>query len=252
MAYGVEGSDGYEGVRILCADDGTERFWRQNDDRDLWRPLDLLQMRLHPGGQIWGGMWGAWFEPGEAYIPAMEPGNLLDKAAHILAGRTGPQWREAADTALLSWPASGRRNTVHGGMGWLRAQIHQAHRQLTPIWRRKSGHQRVLLLDTPFGESGATLHDLVSGSPPPDELALGAVPDDPRLAAVLDALTRQERMVVLAWAHWQPNTWAEAAMLARATDPVAYGERVRRKLKRLGNQHAQRAAAARSTAEGRA
>ncbi|MCX4564641.1 hypothetical protein OHA02_52135 [Streptomyces phaeochromogenes] len=182
----------------------------------------------------------------------MKPGPLLDEAALLLARRTGPQWREAADTTLLSWPVE--NGTVRGGWGWLQAQIHRSHRQLAPLWRRKAGHQRVLLLDTPLGADGFTLHDLVTGSPAVEDLALGAAPDDPRLAAILDALGPQERGVALAWAHWQPNTWAEAAALAGAPDPAACGERVRRKLKRLGAEHTRRQTSVRHSRgeEGRA
>ncbi|MFJ6088023.1 hypothetical protein ACIQI8_42345 [Streptomyces sp. NPDC092369] len=168
----------------------------------------------------------------------MKPGPLLDEAALLLARRTGPQWRKAADTTLLSWPVE--KGIVRGGWGWLQAQIHRSHRQLVPLWRRKAGHRRVLLLDTLLGADGFTLHDLVTASPSVEDLALGAALDDPRLAVILDVLDPRERRVALAWAHWQPNTWAEAAVLAGAPGPAAYGERVRRKLKRLGSEHTRR------------
>ena len=42
--------------------------------------------------------------------------------------------------------------------------------------------------------------------------------------------------------------WTEAARYAGAADPEAYGERVRRKLKRLGARHTARARATTATA----
>ncbi|RPE47209.1 hypothetical protein EDD90_10662 [Streptomyces sp. Ag109_O5-1] len=55
----------------------------------------------------------------------------------------------------------------------------------------------------------------------------------------------------MAWAHPYADTWTEAARLAGAADPEAFGERVRRKLKRLGDRYTQRAAAVRKTEPGR-
>ncbi|MFE7236062.1 hypothetical protein ACFY3J_34075 [Streptomyces sp. NPDC001231] len=82
-----------------------------------------------------------------------------------------------------------------------------------------------------------TLYDLIRGCPAAQDLALGARPDDPRITRVLDQLRPKEELVALMWAHPSVTTWAEAAFLAEATDPVAFGERVRRKLKRLGARH---------------
>jgi len=174
---------------------------------------------------------------------------LDDLVADDLLLPIGPCWREAACTAVLEWGVGDADEItidgpvaldVQGGLSWLRGKTRSVHRQLTPLWQRKAGHRRVLLLDTPLGSNGLTLHDLVAGSPAPEEAALGTVPDDPRLAAVLNSLDPQERRVALAFAHWQPNSWAEAAALTGAADPVAYGERVRRKLKRLGAEHKRR------------
>ncbi|WP_198351818.1 hypothetical protein [Streptomyces typhae] len=138
---------------------------------------------------------------------------------------------------------------VHGSIADLRAQARTIHQQLRPLWRRRAGGSRVVLLDTPLGHE-VTLYDLVAGSPTPPELALGALPDDPRLTAVLNALTPAERRVALAWAHPAVATWAEAALAAGAADPVKAGERVRRKLKRLGQQQVVRAQAARLPRDG--
>ncbi|MFE5519910.1 hypothetical protein ACFQ9Q_19620 [Streptomyces virginiae] len=161
-------------------------------------------------------------------------------AARELCLRTGPQWREAVSTALLGdWAAPlDRIGRLHpSSLAQLAAEARVIHRQLTPLWRRKAGHGRVLMLDTPLG-NGATLYDLVGGRPDPKDLILGT--EDARLGAVLRALAPEERKVALTWAHWQVTTWTEAAALIGATDPVAFGERVRRKLKRLGIEHTRR------------
>lgn len=165
-------------------------------------------------------------------------------AYHVLGIRSGSAWREALSTVLAgNWVRYRRGETyLECTISDMRAEAQVLHRELTPLWRRKTGHQRILLLDTPLGD-GITLYDLVDASPPVEEVALGsALPDDPRLRAVLIGLTPSERKVALAWAHWQVASWAEAAVLSGADDPIAFGERVRRKLKRLGAEYTRRAA----------
>ncbi|MEV5239575.1 hypothetical protein AB0K89_10750 [Streptomyces cinnamoneus] len=154
-------------------------------------------------------------------------------------------------TALMGdWAQDrGAEVYVYRGIAGLRAQARTIHQQLRPLWRRRANGSRVLLLDTPLGED-VTLYDLVTGSPAPPELALGALPDDPRLTAVRDALTPAERRVALAWAHPAVATWTEAALATGAADPVKTGERVRRKLKRLGQRHTARLQAAAATRAG--
>ncbi|MGW0538627.1 hypothetical protein [Streptomyces sp. NPDC003032] len=172
-------------------------------------------------------------------------------AHHVLGLRTGNLWREAVSTVLLGdWAEHrGTEVYVHCSIADLRAQARVIHQQLRPLWRRRANGSRVLSLDTPLGNN-LTLYDLVAGSPTPPELALGALPDDPRLIVVLNALTPAERRVALAWAQPAVATWTEAALAAGAADPVKVGERVRRKLKRLGAQHAERHQAAAATRAG--
>ena len=69
-----------------------------------------------------------------------------------------------------------------------------------------------------------------------------------RVDAVLRGLTPEERSVALAWAR-TGDSWEDAA--ADAGLPASHGERVRRKLKRLGAQHTQRTAAATDTRQER-
>ncbi|MFF1678805.1 hypothetical protein ACFVYG_22540 [Streptomyces sp. NPDC058256] len=161
----------------------------------------------------------------------------------------GAKWGEAVSTALMGdWVDP----LLHGGkMGPaaiddLRAEARTVHRQLTPLWRRRAGGSRVLLLDTPLGD-GLTLYDLVASSPDPQDLVHGTLPDDARLANILKTLLPAERTVTLLWAHPAVATWTEAALLARAPNPAAFGERVRRKLKRLGIRHTGRSLAADAT-----
>jgi hypothetical protein len=82
------------------------------------------------------------------------------------------------------------------------------------------------------------------GIPSPHDLVFGPGFDDPRVDAVLAKLTVEERRVAMAWACHCADTWTEAARFGGATDPEAFGERVRRKLKRLGTEYTRRRAAA--------
>ncbi|MEV7060707.1 hypothetical protein AB0N95_35240 [Streptomyces microflavus] len=179
-----------------------------------------------------------WFTPQE---------HLARFTSKVLVLPRGPRWEEAVSTALLGdWDTplkQGQGLDDDTVVGQIRAEARTLHRQLVPVWRRRVRSSRMLLLETPLGD-GLTLHDLVAGGLRED-LIFEAAFDDPRLAAVLDGLTPEERAVAMAWAHPAVGSWTEAARLAGHTSPEAFGERVRRKLKRLGAQHTARAAAAR-------
>ncbi|NGN63159.1 hypothetical protein G5C51_04455 [Streptomyces sp. A7024] len=69
--------------------------------------------------------------------------------------------------------------------------------------------------------------------------------DDPRIAAVLRQLSLPEAHVAIEWARKGCSWWRAAANLGIAP-AYGYHERVRRKLKRLGDRHTARAAAARA------
>lgn len=99
------------------------------------------------------------------------------------------------------------------------------------------------LLDKPVG-TGLTLSDLVTDGRQPEDEALRYEIDDPRLLTVLAGLDPIERAVVRAWAYGRAENWQEAAQLTGAENSAAVGERVRRKLKRLGLRHVQREIAA--------
>lgn len=133
---------------------------------------------------------------------------------------------------------------------YLQAEAKEIHRQLAPIWQRKINRARLWSLDHVFGD-GLTTYDVVAIGLDPYEVLTGSLPDNPRILAVLAQLTPVERAVAMAWANARVTNWTEAATivadldtpLVADHDPTALGERVRRKLKRLGALHATRSAA---------
>lgn len=68
-------------------------------------------------------------------------------------------------------------------------------------------------------------------------------PNDGRAVAVLALLDPDEQGIACVWAL-SGSSWGEAAERAGAPDPCARGERVMRKLKRLGRRYSARRAAA--------
>ncbi|MFF1968963.1 hypothetical protein ACFVW5_36115 [Streptomyces sp. NPDC058232] len=154
-------------------------------------------------------------------------------------------WNEPVSTALLgNWadPLYDQGHLTPDALEKLKSEASVIHRQLTPVWRRKVNHSRLLLLDTPLGD-GLTLYDLVSGQAAPGTgVEVGF--EDPRLNTILKALSPAERAVTLALATNGVTTWAEAAMAVGATQPEIQGEKVRRKVKRLAARSTGRAAAA--------
>ncbi|MER7773235.1 hypothetical protein [Kitasatospora sp. NPDC096140] len=185
--------------------------------------------------------------------------------------RKAEEWREAVSTALMgNWLHSvGIRRPECPPWGWplellspesmiscvedwgvvpmfmdgagdtivvtvLDKESRMVHQELQPLWQRKVNGGRLHLLDRPVSD-GLALRDLITDRCGPEEILLGQEPDDPRVTAVLERLTPAERAVVKAWAYMGATTWEEAAQIAGADDPAAFGERVRRKLRRLGN-----------------
>ncbi|GAA3679307.1 hypothetical protein GCM10022420_071000 [Streptomyces iranensis] len=91
------------------------------------------------------------------------------------------------------------------------------------------------------------LADLVTDGSTPEDAVLRAVLADRRVVAVLRKLYRDEATVAHSWSE-TGDTWRQAARDAGL--PAAYGERVRRKLKRLGAQHTDLGQAAATTRGG--
>lgn len=152
-------------------------------------------------------------------------------------------WREPVSTALLGdWAdtlfSDGRLSP--DALTLLKKEASTIHRQHTPVWDRKIGRKRLLLLDTPLTE-GMTLHDLLADQPGPELPSSVDQLDDPRLRGILKQLTPEYEAVVLALSNPGVSTWAEAAALAGAPVPGTYGEKVRRKVKRLAAEIGSRA-----------
>ncbi|MFF0385398.1 hypothetical protein [Streptomyces sp. NPDC004286] len=159
----------------------------------------------------------------------------------------GARWQEPVTTALLGDWASTlyTHGTIRrGALSRLMREVREIHRQLTPLWRRRCAGERLLSLDVPVLENGLTLADLVAGGPDPADILTGMLPDDSRVLAVLEQMFPIERAVALAWSRSGTSSWTEAAAMVLALTSQAYvqgdaealGERVRRKLKRLGRR----------------
>ncbi|MFI6644803.1 hypothetical protein [Streptomyces sp. NPDC050504] len=174
-----------------------------------------------------------------------------DFASRILAVTRSQRWREAVSTALLGdWTAPLEQyGHLHPhALGQLRSEVRAIHRQLVPLWRRRVQRSRVLLLDAPLGD-GLCLYDLVADQADFADARLGTALHDDRLVRLVQHLTPEERLVLVALATGDGTTWTEAATLAGANDPVRFGERVRRKTRRLATRAAERRAAARTTSQ---
>ncbi|GGN45289.1 hypothetical protein GCM10011578_097090 [Streptomyces fuscichromogenes] len=162
-------------------------------------------------------------------------------AARALLLPRSQRWTKAVESALIgTWsdPLWDTGFLPLSALGALRAEARSAHRELVPIWRRRTRHGRVLSLDADLG--GLSLHDLVVADMNLLSRTAGGVFEDERLNAVLRALTSSERAVVFAYAEGEGSTWTEAASVAGATDPKAFGESVRRKVKRLAAEQRRR------------
>ncbi|MFG2557209.1 hypothetical protein [Streptomyces sp. NPDC048581] len=145
------------------------------------------------------------------------------------------RWQQAVSDALLGdWVAplvtEGRLTRL--AVATLKAEARSIHRQLVPLWRRGTRKGRTLSLDFPLGDD-VSLHDLIATRPSAVAPTPCSEPDDVRLAALLRALTADERRVVHAWAQHGIDTWADAAWYAGAADPEVTGEQVRRRVRYL-------------------
>jgi hypothetical protein len=128
----------------------------------------------------------------------------------------------------------------------LEGRTRRQARVLRPIWETRLNYRRVGLLDQPVVTGNGTLlpvADLVCDPHVTEDLALAAMEDHQQpICRVLDRLKPDELDVTKLYAQHAQLTWTEAARVAGAPDPVAMGERVRRKLKRLGAEHDRRLA----------
>jgi hypothetical protein len=168
----------------------------------------------------------------------------VDEFSRTWLGISRPErWREAVEMALLGdWVDRLGRGTLDDPalLELLRRHTHIEHRHMRPLWERKTRGRRTALLGEPVGPA-LTVQDLLVEHRTPETEVLHAELDDSRLLAVLRALDTTEDATARRWAD-DGDSWGQAALAAGL--PAAYGERVRRKLKRLGARRAARVAAA--------
>ncbi|MEU9413636.1 hypothetical protein AB0E08_49210 [Streptomyces sp. NPDC048281] len=180
---------------------------------------------------------------GNRPLPPGERDAAVDSfATRSLVVPRSERWREAVSTALIGpWcdPLWESGHLPHSALGALKAEARVLHRQLVPVWRRGTRHGRVLSLDADLG--GLSLYDLVAADVDHLTHTAGGVYEDERLNTVLGGLDPAERRVVFAYAEGDGATWAQAAAAAGAAKPEAFGDRVRRKAKRLADKQAWRA-----------
>jgi hypothetical protein len=125
----------------------------------------------------------------------------------------------------------------------LRIRTVRQARVLRPIWETQLNYRTIGRLDHTVASSNGTLltvADLVPDPQTTEDLVLANECEEQRLRRVLSRLKPEELRVTNVYAGHSELTWAEAARLAGAADPDAMGERVRRKLKRLGAEHNRR------------
>ena len=102
-------------------------------------------------------------------------------------------------------------------LGALKAEARTVHRQLVPVWRRRTRHGRVLSLDAELGD-GLSLCDVVATEVDLLAHTTGGIFEDERLNRVLRALDPAEQQVVFAYAEGKSTTWSEAAAEAEDLD----------------------------------
>ncbi|MEF2530028.1 hypothetical protein [Streptomyces sp. CS62] len=173
-----------------------------------------------------------------AYL-AQRRGRLTDWEEALITAVVGP-WFDPVET-----PEGLSASVAYDS---LMRDIDDAHRNQTPLWRRKTGGlrrdgrrvegRRLALLEAPRG--GTTLRDVFAGDLYSDGPLLDSVPSDRRIVWLLDRLTPAHRMVVLALGQPGVMTWADAAHFVGAPDPERFGENVRAKVRRLVREQQRR------------
>lgn len=157
-----------------------------------------------------------------------------------------PERIDAVSAALLEegWDTSA--DDLGRLLSDLKRRTRRQARVLKPIWDTRLNYRRVGLLDQPVVNGNGTLRpvaDLVRDLQTTEDLALADMWDhEQHLRHVLDRLKPDELDITNLYAHHAQFTWAEAARAAGVPNPVAMGERVRRKLKRLGKEQERRLA----------
>ena len=158
--------------------------------------------------------------------------------------RVTPERVEAVSAALLEegWDVGTPEDPARL-LADLRSRTVRQARVLRPIWETQLNCRTIGRLDRTVTTSNGkllTVADLVPDPQTTEDLVLANECEEQRLRRVLSRLKPEELQVTNVYAGRGELTWAEAARLAGAADPAAMGERVRRKLKRLGAEHNRR------------
>ncbi|MEU6688119.1 hypothetical protein [Streptomyces sp. NPDC046832] len=150
------------------------------------------------------------------------------------------QWHEAVSTALIGDWADALDDKISRLDAWQLFEQDRkiVYRQLQPLWERKTGGHRLLMLDQPRAGWGAPL-DVPDKAPGPEHAALPWEPETEWAVTVFGWLEPKEQAIARAWATNPGVSWAEAAQIAGIPND---GERVRTKLKRLGKRYGERQA----------
>ncbi|WP_438297694.1 hypothetical protein [Streptomyces sp. HUAS TT7] len=223
-------------------------------DDDLLRPMFaiftkflvrfariLIQCSLRPGTQSREALAAAL----AARCAAIDGDTAtIDAFSRDWLGLSQPErWRGAVEMALLGdWVHTLGRGCADDPsiLGLLRQHTDAEHRALLPLWERRVRGKRTALLSQSAGTAW-TVEDLLVEHRTPESEVLAAELADSRLVVVIRGLAPEEASTARVWAS-TAQTWDQAALAAGC--PAAHGERVRRKLKRLGDRHTARSAAA--------
>jgi len=149
--------------------------------------------------------------------------------------RPTPAIVEAAGNALLQAPlepddTAPERDVIQR----LHSEIVRQRRAWRPIGETQLGGRRVDSLQRTLNPAADTTTIVADTVAIEDLHTVHGGWDDDRLTRVLNMLRPDERHVALAYAHDGGTTWSGAARACGLPDP--FGERVRRKLLRLGRQ----------------
>ncbi|MCB5166519.1 hypothetical protein LG634_16940 [Streptomyces bambusae] len=163
-------------------------------------------------------------------------------ARHVLGIRRPEDCRDWLIDALLGdWVDDlGRYLTDPELLDILNTHLAMERQRWKPVWDHRIRGQRVGLLQSPL-TSTLTLADLAIDHRLPEDDLLADEMSDARLPSVLRGLNPAEAAVARAWAGDPKASWSRAAAAVHEPDPDSAGERVRRKLKRLGKLHTERA-----------
>ncbi|MFF4922512.1 hypothetical protein ACFY4B_18195 [Kitasatospora sp. NPDC001261] len=182
----------------------------------------------------------------------------VDTFTRDVLGHVPPErWRDAVTSMLLGdWVDHlGSYLTDPELLAILRANTAAERRRWTPLWERKTGGfhwrgpdgevrersaERVWLLEAP-NRDGVTLRDVLPDRTAADAPTLDRCLANPRIDAVFRSLNATEAAVANLWAT-RKGSWADAALDLDLAAEV--GDRVRRKLSRIGDRHTERALAA--------